>query len=162
MNHAELNAAMKPVKGSEVKFPNWKQIVPDYVKAEGGKIRVINTAPKTKLTVDTKTALNQLNQAMAMADMESRWPFVSLYDVGDGKIGFKSQNPHLGEYMSDGVTDASKCIVAVNPRFLHDALTAARLAGHEKITLYIKDDVSPVTAVGGDNFVAVTMPTRLQ
>jgi len=164
LNAAELKAEITKnnPKGGVTSFPNWRQVVPDYIKAEGGKIHVTNNAPKTKLTVDTKTALNQLNQAISVMDMDKPHPSVKIYDVGDGKLGLKSQNPKLGDYMSDGVTDASKTLTDVNPNLLHDALTAARLAGHEKITLYIMDEIGPVTTVGGDNFVAVTMPVRLQ
>lgn len=145
------------------KFPNWKQVIPGYVKFDGGKIAVTKEAP-VALTVDTADAIKVLNQAKDVTTEKSN--SVKLYDLGNGKIGISAASPDVGEYASEGVTpkmieSAKGASTALNPEYLKDALTAARLAGNDTVRVFIKDEVGPVVVVGGKNFLAVTMPVRL-
>lgn len=140
-------------------YPQWRQVVPNFVKIEGGKIRIdAKTAPKP-IPVDTAEAIKTITQASSVTTERSQ--SIKLYDLGKGKIGFSAQAPDVGDYRSEGVTDASKPIAAVNPQYLYDAMTAARLAGHANVNMYIGDGVGPVIIHGGDNFVSVTMPVRM-
>lgn len=143
---------------TQEKFPNWRQVIPGWVKVKGGKITTGKDAPTATLVL-TAEAIKSLNQVMAVTSERSN--SVKLYLLGSGKIGFSAASPDFGDYHSDGVKPDTDADTAMNPEQMRDAMVAARFAGHDTVKLYIKDDASPVVMIGGNTFASVTMPVRL-
>ncbi len=156
------------------KFPNWRQVIPKWVSASSGKVRADGSAaPSKRAIVDTGEAVKALNQVLAIIEKdEAARNATRLYLLDGGKLGFSAASPKIGDYASEGVTDAmlesidGGAITGANPIFLRDAFVAARLAGHEQVTVYFEDpSVSrndPFVMIGGSNFAAVTMPTSMK
>jgi hypothetical protein len=151
------------------KYPNWQAVLPKWLKASGGKIRVDSSAPDKRAIVETGEAVKALNQALAVIDMDSSYPNVKVYTLGGGQLGFAASDPKTGlTYQSEGVTDAmlenpgEHAAAAVDPKMLREAMQAARLAGHERVTMYFDGQTNPVVTVGGNNFAAIAMPISLR
>lgn len=141
------------------KYPNWKQVLPAWIKLTPTKISATKDAPVKPILVTTAEAAKTLNQVMTVVSEKAN--AVGLYTLGNGKLGFEGASPDFGDYKSDGVEDGMKAATAVNPQFLHDAITQARAMGNEVVSLYITDDVGPVVLLGEKgNFVTVLMPVR--
>lgn len=140
------------------RYPNWRQVVPKYIKISAGKITVGKDAPAGRFQVDTAAALKILHQVRSVLTEKSH--AVALFDLGSGKLGFAAQSPDVGDYRSDGVLDGMVSITSADPSYIIDALTAARHAGHGEVKLYVHDNLGPIVIVGGNSFAAVTMPVR--
>ncbi len=170
---AKIQIEEKDVKGKvtgtkPAQYPNWRQVTPGWLKVKDGKIRAGTDAPAKRAIVDTSDAIKALNQVIAVTENpKDKQQVTRMYVLEGGKLGFSAFNPDLGDYRSDGVTDAmiyseDQAATAADPEFLRDAFTAARLAGHERVTLYIGDAREPMTAIGGNNFAAITMPVGME
>ena len=141
------------------KFGDWKGVKPPWLHAKDGVITTGKGSYPKVYDVNTKDVLKAINQVQGVLTKKS--PSMYLHKGAGGTIGFSGSSPDVGDYFSEGVDENTAALVALNPQFLHDAMTAARLSGNEKARVFIKDDVSPVVVVAGNNYAAVIMPVRL-
>lgn len=137
-------ATGKTVKRDDLKFPDWKQVVPrDY---------------KDEFTIDTAQAIKLLYQALQMTS--ERTNSAKIWIAENGELGVASSTPDEGAYIGGTESKKPKFLSAFNPAFLIDGLKAARAMGHAEVKMRVTDDQSPAS-LEAPKFQYVIMPMRI-
>lgn len=137
----------KPVDlGKDVKYPDWTQVVPKDFK-------------ESMKNVDTEKLFVLLKQAEQMTSERAK--SVTLWRNADGSLGITSKTPELGEY-EHNVPDraTAKVIAALDPKYLSEAINAARRVGDKTVTLQWTNELTPLV-IESKNAKSVIMPMRL-
>lgn len=143
-----MGKALKQTPAEKVgKYPNYQQVIPQEfthsVKLKTGDFyRALKAA-------DAMTSEKSLSVVLMLNPPGSEVP-----------VGLVANSPDVGEYQGN-VEPGAKPLVAINPQFAMDAMRAARMLGHETITLHAGDDRSPLL-FSAPGFKNVIMPMRFE
>lgn len=140
-------------------YPNWLQVLPK------DRVTIGKTGFKPKgkpqITADADEVLRVLNRVQHL--LPDKFMSINLHDVG-GKLGISFRNPAVGDFRSDGVPPSSPAFMAIDPDFLRDLMTQARMLGENRVRLsYVPDAAegsNPLLAFIGDKAVSVIMNVR--
>ena len=148
----------KPVTlEKDEKFPDWTQAVPKETK-------------ESMPNVDTEKLFTILRQAQEATSEKS--VSVKLWRNKDGSLGVTANAPEVASYSHNVHTppvegelrepgpDTSRVMMAIDPKYLIDAINAARRVGDKTVTLKWTDELSPLI-VESKTTMSVIMPMRL-
>jgi hypothetical protein len=139
----------KPLTKAEMEevgnYPNWKQVIPSdenlFAAFKGLDIERLNNV------------LQQATQATS-----EKQNSVNLYRNPDGSIAVTSATSDLGDYQHN-LQDGAKILGAYSPKFLVDAIKAAKLLGNEKVDIWYTDELAPMV-IKATGMKVVIMPMR--
>lgn len=126
-------------------FPKWPQVVPK------GSEQIFKS-------IDTTRLMNLVRQASAMSG-ERPHNSIKLIRNDDGSMALTSNTPELGSYVHN-LGPSVGFTVAIDPEFLMNALIAARRLGQDKVSIWGKDELSPIE-VRAKGVKVIIMPMRL-
>lgn len=140
----------KPLSKAEIEevgqFPNWKQVVPLeenlFAAFKGLDIERLNNV------------LQQATQATS-----ERQNSVNLYRNPDGSIAVTSATTDFGDYQHN-LQDGAKILGAYHPKYLVDAIKAAKILGNEKVDIWYTDDRAPVV-IKSNGVKVIIMPMKV-
>ena len=145
----EKKPVLLDAKGNQVlpdnQYPNWKQVPPPA-----------NLLTKIFSGQDVAKLWTILKQAEQMVSEKSA--SVKLWWNLDRTLGISSGSD-AGTY-EHNVNPKARLVAALQPKFLMDALDAARKTGSEKVDVHWVDELSPIV-IRADHVEAIIMPRRL-
>ena len=131
---------------TDLKFPGWRDIVPDVNKRDAILIE------------DLETLLRHVRQAASMTTEESSG--ITIIVNKDGSLGFAAAAPEVG-HVEVNVNAGGKILGAANPRFLMDAINFHAIRGNPAFEFYFKNYDRPIMTRSLDGKTStITMPVN--
>lgn len=141
--YTDKNSLSKGLFGQKVKtelvFPKWQDIVPDYSKE-----KAITIGPNA-VNNDLPTVYRRIKQAILVTTEESKGLVVILNK--DGSLGFAASAPEVG-HAEINVNPGGKILGAASPRFLMESLEYHSIRGDKEIDFYFPHPDRPMMTIG--------------
>ncbi len=137
----------KAEKKGKVRFPEWKQIIPDV------------SDQKPIVIDDLNVMARHVQQAASMTSVES--PGMLIIANQDGSLGFSGAAPEIG-HAEINVHPGGKILGAVNPRFLLDMITYHARRGDNTFEFFFPKPDRPILSRSQNGKTStITMPVNV-
>lgn len=135
----------KPEK-TGVKFPNWRDIVPDV-------------SGEKPIYVEAEALWYQVRRAQLMTSPEA--PAITVIANKDGSLGFAAASPEIG-HAEINVQSGGRILGGVNPEYLLDAIKFHAIRGNKEFEFYFPDWDRPILTRSFDGKTnTLTMPINV-
>ncbi len=140
-------SSTKDAEGEELRFPNWKDIIPtDY---DATDLIVID---------DLETTARRMKQAALIVTTDS--PGIMVIKNKNGSLGFACASPEVG-HSEINVNLGGQILGAVNPNYFIEALQFHALRGDTRVEFYFPHPDRPVLIKGQQGkTITLTMPVK--